>query len=508
MKTKKITKVFAIITIALLILLNTVGITNKSYAKLDKNTGYQITENPYQISPQEIIDTYANILASRFQTISCTITPELIKSKNAILTSNSTLSDNKLDTRDASTILTVCTNTYKDTTASDINDMISSIAKETSVNKSDIELECSVYGEAYEDVPEFKYTLNNKTTPQENINDLKSKLAQRCALLKNKGFTVQGDVTDINNTGIFAYSTISVTAKLKDGSIYKLAIAGYTYDKANDKYTKNDYTNNWYFVRTSGDTDYTNKSDFVVEKNYTAIIDGKDVGGDLKDGVFLPKYDENNIEKDADVTVTFTSKTEGVTITAINNTAIPETGANSLGWSYSNKEKTQISKTYKFDEYDNTVANGIVPTEELTLTGLNGKTNKQTVAIQWPFRIIKEHQDPEEITSDTKKVRYEITTNLPIDSEKLPEGWNFTDDSEGKTQHRVYIERDSNHGDYITDITLKANGRDDTVTTNVSIKFNEKLPATTPKTGEAISIALVVIIGLLGLTFFIRRKIK
>lgn len=504
MKNKKITKVLAILIIAIVISLNFVGITKKSYAKIDKNTPYQIAENPYQINPNEILTAYANIQAGNFKKVHCTITPELIKSKNAILTNVHGWVDHVMNSIDTSVLLGMYTGIRKDltgnSTAAEIDIMLKSISAETGVSTQDIELTALIHGDAYGNVPEFNYTFSNKTSTEKNKTEFDTKIAERNNLLKNSGLdTTNGDT---------AYTTISITAKLKDGSVYKLAIAGYDYDKANDKYVENDYTNKWYFVRTSGDTDYTNKSDFVVEKNYTAITDGKDVGGDLKDGVFLPKYDENNIEKDADVTVTFTSKTEGVTITAINNTAIPETGANSLGWSYSNKEKTQISKTYKFDEYDNTVANGIVPTEELTLTGLNGKTNKQTVAIQWPFRIIKEHQDPEEITSDTKKVRYEITTNLPINSEKLPEGWNFTDDSEGKTQHRIYIERNSNHGDYITDITLKANGRDDTVTTNVSIKFNEKLPATTPKTGEAISIAIVVIIGLLGLTFFIRRKIK
>lgn len=496
MKNKKITKIFAIINIALLISLNMVGITNKSYAKLDKNTNYQITENPYQISPMEILETYSSMSANRFQKISYSITPELIKSKNAILVDYKSFSDHKLDSSDASAISNVCVNTYKDTTNPNINAMLSSIEKETSVKKSDIEFICSVYGEAYEDIPELNYTLNNITSTQKSVEDLEAKLTERNKLLENKGFTVQTPDSD-------AYTTISITAKLKDGSVYKLAIAGY-----GDNNVKNDYTHNWYFVRTSGDKDYTNNSEFELEKNYVAIIDGKDVGGEIKDGVFLPKYDENNIEKDADVTVTFTSKTEGVTITAINNTPIPETGANTLGWSYSNKEKTQISKIYKFDEYDNTVANGIVPTEELTITGLNGKTNKQTVAIKWPFRIIKEHQDPEEITSDTKKVRYEITTNLPIDSEKLPDGWKFTDDAEGKTQHKIYIERDLNNGNYIKDVTIKENGRDDTVTTNVSIKFKEKLPDTTPKTGETFSIAVIVIIALIGITFFIRRKIK
>lgn len=499
MKIKKITKIFAIINIALLILLNVGGFANKSYAKLDKNINYQTTENPYQFSPIEIQETYAGMSTDKFQKISCTVNAELLKSKNAILTNVPVLSDDAMNANDASVLLGMYKEVYKDTTSTEVNTMISSISNATSVAKSDIELIATVYGEAYEDVPELKFTFSNKTSTQKDVEDCQNKITERNTLLNNKGF-----ITDNHE----AYTTISITAKLKDGSVYQLAIAGYDYDEANKEYKKNDYTNKWYFVRTAGDEDYNNKSDFKVEKEYTALVDGKDVGGEIKDNVFIPNYDKTNIEKDADVTVTFTSKTEGVTITAINNTPIPETGANALGWYYSNKEKTQISKIYKFDEYDNTVANGIVPTEELTLTGLNGKTSKQTVAIKWPFRIIKEHQDPEEITSDTKKVRYEITTNLPIDSEKLPEGWNFTDDSEGKTQHRIYIERDSNHGDYIEDIIIKANGRDDTATTTVSIKFKEKLPDTNPETGETFSIVVIVIIALIGITFFIRRKIK
>lgn len=266
---------------------------------------------------------------------------------------------------------------------------------------------------------------------------------------------------------------------------------------------------NWYLVpdKVLTPAQPDKKEEFSTTLSYTAVIDGKTITGELKDGTYYPGFDEKQPEKDADVTAYIKSNND-LPILETDGVALTTDGKpNSKGWYYVDvNDKTVIAKIYPFDDYDNLNDNGMVK-EKVVLTSTDGLKDDQTVSIKWPFRIIKETQDPETITEETKKVIVTITTNLPMDEKKLPEGWKFTTDDEGKTQHRIEKEYTRDGGNVNEPVIVTAHGRTDTDSTKVKITWPEKLPLKHPQTGGTLTIAILAVFAL-GFCVVTYRKFR
>ena len=246
------------------------------------------------------------------------------------------------------------------------------------------------------------------------------------------------------------------------------------------------------------------KSDFDTTLDYNAKIDEKEVGGTIENGVYKPNYDKNNIKRDADVTAIIKS-TNGDNIATVNGKTLDSTGkANEDGWYYPDvNDKTTIAKLYPFSKYDNSTDNGMV-TEKVELGNEEGLKSNQTVSIKWPFRIIDKTYDPKDITQDTKTVTVTITTNLPMDPDKIPNGWTIVPDTDNHKITKTYT-----RGENINeDITVYQNKTGDTDNTDATINWGgQKSPSVLPKTGEGITV-LAIIVLLIGITIVFRKKIN
>lgn len=242
---------------------------------------------------------------------------------------------------------------------------------------------------------------------------------------------------------------------------------------------------------------------FDTTLSYNAKIDEKEVGGITENGVYKPNYDKDNIKKDADVTATIKS-TNGDNIITVDGKELDSTGkANEDGWYYPDvNDKTTIAKLYPFSKYDNSTDNGMV-TQKVELGNEDGLTSNQTVSIKWPFRIIDRTYDSEEITKDTEKVTVTITTNLPMDPDKIPDGWTIVPDTDNHKITKTYTKGE----DVTEDVTVYQNKTGDTDKTDVTIKWVEEKPSALPDTGESI-IILSGIALLIGITVFLKKKSK
>ena len=220
--------------------------------------------------------------------------------------------------------------------------------------------------------------------------------------------------------------------------------------------------------------------------------------------MYKPNYDKNNIKRDADVTAIIKS-TNGDNIATVNGKTLDSTGkANEDGWYYPDvNDKTTIAKLYPFSKYDNSTDNGMV-TEKVELGNEEGLKSNQTVSIKWPFRIIDKTYDPKDITQDTEKVTVTITTNLPMDPDKIPNGWTIVPDTDNHKITKTYT-----RGENINeDITVYQNKTGDTDNTDVTINWGgQKSPSVLPKTGEGITV-LAIIVLLIGITIVFRKKIN
>lgn len=256
------------------------------------------------------------------------------------------------------------------------------------------------------------------------------------------------------------------------------------------------------------DNAFNTEPDFNTTLSYNAEIDGKEVGGTTENGVFKPNYDKDNIKKDADVTATIKS-TNGDNIVTVNGKTLDSTGkANEDGWYYPDvNDKTTIAKLYPFSKYDNSTDNGMV-TEEVELGNEDGLTSHQTVSIEWPFRIIDKTYDPKEITEDTDKVTVTITTNLPMDPNKVPDGWTIVPNTDNHKITKTY-----NKGEDINeDVTVYQNKTGDTDDTDVTIKWAEKKqedkkPTKLPQAGESMMILACIFLTIV-VAIFIRKRSK
>lgn len=243
--------------------------------------------------------------------------------------------------------------------------------------------------------------------------------------------------------------------------------------------------------------------EFDTTLEYIAKIDEKEVGGTVENEVYKPNYDKDNIKRDADVTAIIKSK-NGDNIATVNGKALDSTGkANEDGWYYPNvNDKTTIAKLYPFSKYDNSTDNGMVR-EKVELGNEEGLKSNQTVSIKWPFRIIDKTYDPKDITQDTKTVTVTITTNLPMDPSKIPDGWTIVPDTDNHKITKTY-----NRGDNVNeDVTVYQNKTGDTANTDVTINWSGNKPSVLPQTGESIKV-LALIVVCLGIAIVFVKKVK
>lgn len=303
---------------------------------------------------------------------------------------------------------------------------------------------------------------------------------------KLRAAEVQG-ITDENQKELWARdemirnkdcTVVSARGILPDGTVYHLVVGD------NDEWEKD-------FL-----LERETLAEFKTELSYIAIdSEGKTDEGKMGDTTFLPPYyDNDNTKKDMDAIVIIKSKThEGIVKT--NDVDMNEDGsANSLGWFYvDTTDLTVIAKKYPFDAYDNTTANGMV-SENIKLTGEYGGEDIQNPSIKWTFRRIKK----EETTNSDGSITVTITYNLPIDTNKIPEGWEAVYD-EGSTTSAHKIRKTIKKGEnYEKDVIAKQNGTDATVTTHVAKVW------AIPQAGE--SIAFVIAIAIIGFVLITRAR--
>lgn len=467
----------------------------------------QIPKNEFEFNQDYLLNVYAENSADKdsdeHPKYRYNVTDEMIKNKSAIpvLTQN-----NFIDSVDSSDIAnlsdffsmyieeseTTDENLKNDTYVDqNLKEILKKLESELNYKADDIKMSCIVNfaSDANKETSEINFTYNYKTTTASELETLAKQVEDNSKLL---GFDHYGEYRA-------NYCKIRVNATMPDGAVYSLTIGD-----------SGEYEDNWYMVKTK---EADPKPEFKTKLDYTAIIDREDVGGTLTNGTFYPKYSEKKVEKDADVTATITSTTKS-DIEKINDVELKTDGTkNSLGWYYVNKsDKTVIAKDYPFDSYDNLTANGMVNEKDLKLTSSDNLTDTQSVSIKWPFRIIDVTQTPTEIKEDTDKVIVTITTNLPMDKNKLPEGWSFTSDDEGKTQHRISKEYLRKDGDKKEEIIVTANGRDDTDETKTKIEWPSKKDDTVspdphPQTG-ATCLGAIALIGIVGVAITRYRKLK
>lgn len=286
---------------------------------------------------------------------------------------------------------------------------------------------------------------------------------------------------------------------VNDKSFYMV----YGYEKTNS----GKYNCNVYLVTDKTLDPVPDDNKFETELNYEAFIGTKDVGGKTEDGTFMPSYDETNIKEDADVTATISSKNKEE-IVKVNDKEVTDTPSKDQPWYYPNPEdKTKVAKQYPFDTYDNSTDNGMV-SEKVTLTSSDDKTSEQNVSIKWPFRIIDKTYDPETPTDDTKEVTITIETNLPMDPDKVPEGWTIVPDTDNHKISKTYKK-----GDKVDeDVTVYQNKTGNSDKTHVKYTWpgeqTDKSVANKAfsQTGEKVSLALIIAVIAIVAAIVINKK--
>lgn len=275
----------------------------------------------------------------------------------------------------------------------------------------------------------------------------------------------------------------------------------------NDKTAEGVYKTNLYLVTDKNLDPVPDDNKFETELNYEAFIGTKDVGGKTEDGTFMPSYDETNIKEDADVTATISSKNKEE-IVKVNDKEVTVTPSKDQPWYYPNPEdKTKVAKQYPFDTYDNSTENGMV-SEKVTLTSSDDKTSEQNVSIKWPFRIIDKTYDPETPTDDTTEVTVTIETNLPMDPDKVPQGWTMVPNTDNHKIRKTYKK-----GEKIDeDVTVYQNKTGNSDKTHVKYTWpgdktdksvSDKIIS---QTGEKVSLALIIAVLAIVAAIVINKK--
>lgn len=286
---------------------------------------------------------------------------------------------------------------------------------------------------------------------------------------------------------------------LREATQQSIAVEAVTPDKTHYRLVcGND--RNFYLERTYQETPIKEEKpeEFKTELSYIATTDKNEkMDGKMdSDGkTFLPPYyDNDNSKKDTDAIATIKSKTKE-DIVKVNGVDMNADGsANSEGWYYADvNNKKEISKKYEFDAYDNITYNGIV-NQIVKVEGSEQGTDSQSVQIKWTFRRTKN----ETTENSDGSIKITLTYNLPIDTTKIPEGWEpIYDDAEKTTCHRITktIKKGEN---YEKDVTVYQNGTGVPNTTHV-VKIWK-----IPQAGE--SFTLLVAIAAIGVALIITHK--
>ncbi len=375
-----------------------------------------------------------------------------------------------------------------------------------------------------EEISDFKLKLNvtgvNGTVLNASVSDTETKtldgndfvdyattvknLAQQ--LLGEETVTVPDDRkystedTDQMNAFYLIYdkSTATITISINEKEFY--FVCGY-----NGKNDKGAYLVDTYFV--SKENQNIEIDTFETELSYEAYIGTTKIDGKTENETFKPGYDETNIKEDADVTAIINSKNKEE-IVKVNDKEVTNTPSKDQPWYYPNTDDTtKVAKQYPFDTYDNSTDNGMV-SEKVTLTSSDDKTSEQNVSIKWPFRIIDKTYDPETPTDDTKEVTVTIETNLPMDENKIPEGWTIVKETDNHKISRTYKK-----GDKVDeDVTVYQNKTGETDKTHVKYTWpgeqTDKSVANKAlsQTGEKVSLALIIAVIAIVAAIVINKK--
>lgn len=520
MKKSKKFKCLVIALVCVTLFMCFVGVVNAS-GTIYNYVGnvYVKSNNKYVFNYRELMDIYAkNSTGNNIKYLyPYDVTKQMVEDKTAVKLTGCGFDDGVVDASDVSSLL-LAKCIYDDSDMVSVQQVLSNLETTLGYKKDAIELRLTAYK------PEDNKSIicSNKTTKEEDLvkimEDSKEDFVKEI-LEGNPDVTAEQAKTAVDSLSFdtlcveyFSRRLSRLDAIMPDGAEYTLVIAGENYEY-----------NNWFMVRTKEapkeepPVQEEPKKEFKTDLSYIAIVDGNNVDGTLKDGTYYPNYDRTKVEKDANVTakITSTTKTDIVKINGVDLN--PDGTKNSLGWYYADKsDKTVIVKDYPFDKVDNTTDNGIVIEKDLELTSIDGLKDKETVSIEWPFRIIDLTQTPEKIDDKTEKTTVTITTNLPMEEEKLPDGWKFTDDEEGKTQHRIYKEFYKKDGNKEEDVVVIANNRDDKDNTQVKVVWpkeqpkeepKEELPEKIPQTGKNFGL-VIAIISLAGVSAITYRKFR
>lgn len=375
------------------------------------------------------------------------------------------------------------------------------LQKKLNTDVSDLKITYTIVGENGVNLTAEKNKDGMKTIAQNNNFGNVEENEYRIKVLNALGVQSQTKLTDDNEywkkrSDLIKNSSLVCTV---NGKSYYY-VYGYTPDsKLEDGCLKV----NLYLVSA----DESNNSKFDTELNYEAYIGTKDVGGKLESGTFLPSYDESNIKEDADVTATISSKNKEE-IVKVNDKEVTDTPSKDQPWYYPNPEdKTKVAKQYPFDTYDNSTDNGMV-SEKVTLTSSDDKTSEQNVSIKWPFRIIDKTYDPETPTDDTTEVTVTIETNLPMDPDKVPQGWTMVPNTDNHKIRKTYKK-----GEKIDeDVTVYQNKTGDSDKTHVKYTWpgDKKDKSVSDKiisqTGEKVSLALIIAVLAIVAAIVINKK--
>ena len=484
-KTSKIMVALFIIAAMLLSSFTALCSISKADEYEDKLDCYVYSRNVYELGPQEIISIYSNnstggpTMSYRH---SCDISGKEVIPIYCGPEMTTQLQDGCIDATDASAMLRyakVDRGSYDESVEQinaewreDIADISRSIVKYygekgVTINPEDITTYVTVVTPAVE---EFNITAGTYDFSINTNTGINQEVLSKMQTVSQKNTEADEDL-----------QLIAVTAKMTDGTMYRMIVGS---------------DDNVYLIKAEDTQNIGIDDEFKTSMTYTALDKTTEDDGN----VFLAPYTDNdNPKKDSDVTVTIKSENkQKITSVVVGETSAElSKDANSLGWFYPDEsDKTVIAKVYPFDTYDNTTYAGNV-SEKVGLISENGDEDTQNPKIKWTFR----RKTKEETENNDGSVTIVITYNLPIDKDKIPNGWEAIYDQDGKTVHKITktIKKGNN---YKEDVTVKQYGTDATVTTTVEKVWN------LPQTGE---MWIFIAAGIAGLTIFTisrRRKIS
>ena len=458
-------------------------INNSVYAAGEDRILYSRSINCYQFNPTELLDLYSENSTGEHQHSDYRYNGKgiLVRSydENGNLTTSDTSTDvwanAKYEANDSTNILALAQ--IYPTAALDeddfmiesrqnlwnaiANEIIYSLAKDKNIPKDEITLTTSVSMDAVGDIEGSSYELDNKT---KTIASTDAKIKQLSLANKNIIDAVNAEYGEGTMDDSTTNFRITVTLDTVNNGQWHLVLGR---------------DNVFYLITTIPEFSTTMKYDDTPDDGTT----------------YRPQYKENDLDKkDLDVVVTIKSETDEAIVSTNGVALTNDKTPNSEGWYYPDLEdKTVIAKTYKFDDYDNTTANGKV-NETVDLVGEHRGEDTQKPSIEWTFR----RKTITETENDDESVTFVITYNLPVDVESVPSDWSVIYDEDGKTVHKI-TKTVKKGEDYEKDVVVKQNGTDKTVSTPVKKLWNEDktvAPEVLPQTGAFAVVFVAIVAGI------------